>query len=93
MSRKEWLDFRNTLTILMTTPGKVRGTSAYDEIVKIHLDNVPVAHGTPYFFTWHRAYLNFVEERMREINPNVTIPYWVSNVLIERIGRMMQEDL
>lgn len=78
MTTKEWLDFRNTLTILMSTPGKVSGTSAYDDIVKVHLDNVPLAHGTPYFFTWHRAYLRSVEDQMRTISPNITIPYWVN---------------
>ena len=77
MTRKEWTDFRDALTILMSSPGSVEGTSAYDDIVKVHLDWVPMAHGTPYFFTWHRAYLIHVENKLREIRPNVTIPYWV----------------
>lgn len=28
------------------------------------------------FLAWHRAYLTAMEERLREVEPDVTIPYW-----------------
>lgn len=33
-------------------------------------------HGGPLFLPWHRAYLYFFEMSLRDINANVTLPYW-----------------
>ncbi len=33
-------------------------------------------HGWEQFLTWHRAYLYFFEQRLQDIDPTVTVPYW-----------------
>ncbi|MDB5795398.1 MAG: hypothetical protein JWR25_1777 [Noviherbaspirillum sp.] len=35
-------------------------------------------HGTPYFFAWHRGFLYYFEQQLREVsgNPELQLPYW-----------------
>lgn len=33
-------------------------------------------HGTDNFLTWHRVYVYEIEQRLQDINPDVTVPYW-----------------
>jgi tyrosinase len=33
-------------------------------------------HGWEEFLTWHRAYLYFFEQRLQDVHPTVTLPYW-----------------
>jgi tyrosinase len=35
-----------------------------------------IAHGTPYFLPWHRAYLYFFERAMRDQVPDATLTWW-----------------
>src|SRR5271169_1953504 len=35
-----------------------------------------VAHGRPIFLPWHRAYLYFFELTLRDLQPEVTLPWW-----------------
>lgn len=43
---------------------------------RIHLDWCP--HGNAYFLPWHRAYLNYFEEIVRDAaeDPSFALPYW-----------------
>ncbi|XP_036356811.1 tyrosinase-like protein 1 isoform X2 [Octopus sinensis] len=46
-------------------------------LVLLHRDeHSQVAHGGPTFIIWHRLYLSMFEEALRQINSNLTIPYW-----------------
>ena len=59
---------------------------SWDDFVAVHAeafhdpmqpgDITYPAHGGPSFLAWHRAFLLRMEEELREIKPNVTIPYW-----------------
>src|SRR5262249_8967660 len=33
-------------------------------------------HSWEQFLTWHRAYLYFFEQRLQDVDPTVTLPYW-----------------
>ena len=44
-------------------------------------------HNNGAFLPWHRGYLLLVENQLREISPNITIPYWNWNQ-----GRPISED-
>ncbi len=35
-----------------------------------------VAHGTPYFLPWHRAYLYSFERSLMDLVPTATLPWW-----------------
>ncbi|HEU5119781.1 MAG TPA: tyrosinase family protein, partial [Candidatus Nitrosocosmicus sp.] len=61
-------------------------TNRYDEYVMMHMlsfgedENLTmIAHGSPTFLPWHRAYLRYIEREIQRIKPeykDVTIPYW-----------------
>ncbi|KAI0235950.1 hypothetical protein L0F63_004919, partial [Massospora cicadina] len=53
--------------------------SDYDKIVRIHVENNPKVHSVPVFLPWHRYYLIHLQDRLREINPSIVIPYWNSS--------------
>lgn len=71
---------------IVRTLGNGTQVSRYDEFVALHLgvtrrfDNqTPIgdgAHNTPAFLPWHRQYLLALEDRLREVDLGVTIPYW-----------------
>jgi len=52
------------------------GPSKYDALVKYHLDDQDFAHGSGYFWPWHRAYLRTFEIALQAIDPTVCLPYW-----------------
>jgi len=58
----------------------------YDDYVMMHMlafgplqDLSMIAHGSPTFLPWHRAYLRYLERELQRLKPefkDVTIPYW-----------------
>ncbi len=51
--------------------------SCYDELIKVHRDEFGSGiHGQTFFLPWHRWYLLALENLLRRIDCNVTIPYW-----------------
>ncbi|KAI8779249.1 tyrosinase protein tyr-1 [Biomphalaria glabrata] len=51
----------------------------YDAIASIHQGtNNRIAHGGPGFLGWHRVYLLVYETALRQVDPNICIPYWDS---------------
>jgi hypothetical protein len=66
---------------------EIKRTGIYDEFVRIHIDinstdyidkdsGKRFGHINPGFLPWHRQYLILVEEALREVDPEVTMPYW-----------------
>lgn len=35
-----------------------------------------IAHGSPYFLPWHRAYLYAFERSLMDLSPSVSLPWW-----------------
>jgi hypothetical protein len=48
----------------------------WDNFARKHIQYYPHVHRTPYFLAWHRFFLYEVEEELRNIDPEVRIPYW-----------------
>uniref|UniRef100_A0A0L8G8M2 Tyrosinase copper-binding domain-containing protein n=1 Tax=Octopus bimaculoides TaxID=37653 RepID=A0A0L8G8M2_OCTBM len=45
--------------------------------MRVQIDeHAQVAHGGPPFIIWHRLYIFMFEEALRQINSNITLPYW-----------------
>ncbi|KAI8055755.1 hypothetical protein BDF22DRAFT_671964 [Syncephalis plumigaleata] len=44
--------------------------------IRQHYNARFAAHGWPWFFTWHRAYLMEFQRVLRTVNPSIVIPYW-----------------
>lgn len=45
------------------------------QLVKIH-GETHYQHGTERFLPWHRVYLKVLEDALRSVHPDVTLPYW-----------------
>lgn len=79
MSKKEWDEFAEALLSLQRLPSPNRqetNQTEWDYWTKIHIDNMMVAHNSPLFFPWHRAYILALEQRLQKINHDITLPYW-----------------
>lgn len=49
----------------------------YDELIKIHRDHFGSGiHDQPFFLPWHRWYILALENLLRQIDCNITVPYW-----------------
>ncbi|KAK3082730.1 hypothetical protein FSP39_003639 [Pinctada imbricata] len=61
---------------------RLKSNGRYDEIASIHHSGIVAraAHGGPAFLPWHRLYLMILEDALREVEPDVTIPYWDINL-------------
>jgi tyrosinase len=67
MTQAEWASFSKALSLI--EPETARWT-------RLHLEHVGEAHGVASFFPWHRMFVVAWEERLRELVPDVTVPYW-----------------
>lgn len=76
MSNEEWKIFKDALLSLQNTNQEDGKISVWDSLTKTHLEFMHFAHGKSRFFPWHRAYVLVLERKLREINPNISIPYW-----------------
>jgi tyrosinase len=75
------LKLKNSVTSVLK-PGKMK---RYDDFVQVHKNAMmgpdmfmPMPHGGPLFFPWHRVLLRQFELDLQSAvgNPNLTIPYW-----------------
>ena len=51
------------------------GNGTLGQFVKIH-GEVHYHHGTQRFLPWHRVYLLLLEQQLKSVHPDVSIPYW-----------------
>jgi tyrosinase len=72
LSKSEWATYVDALLNLQKGPSP----TAYDKIVKVHLDIGAATHIKPLFFPWHRAYLAYVEAELQKYDDSIMIPYW-----------------
>lgn len=54
-----------------------KGLSRYErDYVAFHRQYTPEAHLVPTFLPWHRRFLRDYEQALREIDPEINLPYW-----------------
>ncbi len=80
LSDAQWNRFVNAVDQLKNNPDirsrRNPSISPYDDLAILHTEFVQEAHGGAYFLPWHRLFLFLYESLLREIDPEVTIPYW-----------------
>eukprot|EP00731_Ephydatia_muelleri_P005636 Em0002g1812a len=82
--RKEWRSMTQAerclyISTLVTASTRQPWKNCYDQLIQIHSDYFGAGiHGGPtsFFLPWHRWYLLSIENLLRKINCNVTVPYW-----------------
>jgi hypothetical protein len=76
LSTDELHDLREALAAMYALPAG--DPNSFATIASFH-GGPPIAycsHGSPGFFTWHRAYLMAFENALRVLGCQVTLPYW-----------------
>lgn len=70
----------------------VHDDRGYNYFAGIHGLPLPIgcdnAHGTPYFLPWHRAYLYFVEQALRDRHSDATLTWWDWRTRADRPSRV-----
>ncbi|KAJ8331109.1 hypothetical protein QVD99_001091 [Batrachochytrium dendrobatidis] len=76
-SRQAYLTAVNQLK-LRARGGTEPATWNLDQFVESHMSNSGAFHGTAQFLPWHRVYLRYYEEALRQVSkdPNMSVPYW-----------------
>ena len=90
LTTAEWAKFTNAID---ATHGVGAAAPAYRSFVSVHVDAMTAAHMNwevhtmmmggmtmrgVNFLTWHRRFLKLFEERLQQVDPSITIPYWNS---------------
>ncbi len=81
LTPQERTDYVNAVLALKRKPSPwADGLSVYDTFVMWHRDAfgcaVMAGHMGPAFMPWHRVLLRLYEEQLRDVDPEVTLPYW-----------------
>jgi tyrosinase len=65
---------RNALAQMMSLDQYEQDERSFGYWARIHASQCQ--HSWEQFLTWHRAYLYFFEQRLQDVDPTVTLPYW-----------------
>jgi tyrosinase len=73
LSANDLAAFRQAIEQSMT----INDTRGFIHFAGLHgLPSFLCKHGSPLFLPWHRAYLYMLEMSLRDISPNVSLPWW-----------------
>jgi tyrosinase len=74
LSPEELQRFRNAVAAMMSLDAYEQDERSFGYWARIHANECQ--HSWEQFLTWHRAYLYFFEQRLQDVDPTVTLPYW-----------------
>ena len=80
--RKEWRSMTQIercryVTVVHTASTTQPWKTCYDALIEIHRVQFGAGiHQRPFFLPWHRWYILSLENLLRQIDCNVTVPYW-----------------
>ena len=63
-------------TSLVNALLSLKSQGKYDKYADQHHTYFGSAHGNPFFYPWHRKFLGNLEKELREIDPDIALPYW-----------------
>src|ERR1700722_10345603 len=67
-------NFRNAVRHMKSLDKYEQDDRSFGYWARIHGNQCQ--HSWEQFLTWHRAYLYFFEQRLQDVDPTVTLPYW-----------------
>ena len=67
-------NFRNAVRQMKKLDAWEQDERSFGYWARIHANQCQ--HSWEQFLTWHRAYLYFFEQRLQDVDPTVTLPYW-----------------
>ena len=80
--RKEWhsltqLERCKYVQVVYTASTNSPWKSCYDDLIETHQDHFGSGiHNQNFFLPWHRWYILALENLLRQIDCNITVPYW-----------------
>ena len=74
LTAEELARFRSALAQMKSLDAYEQDERSFGYWARIHANQCQ--HSWEQFLTWHRAYLYFFEQRLQDIDPTVTLPYW-----------------
>jgi tyrosinase len=66
--------FRNAIAQMKSLDAYQQDERSFGYWARVHASDCQ--HSWEQFLTWHRAYLYFFEQRLQDVDPTVTLPYW-----------------
>ncbi|MGH2837005.1 MAG: tyrosinase family protein, partial [Thermoleophilaceae bacterium] len=74
LTPQQWSAFVAAVQAMQQRPNTA--PSIFDRLAKLHTTMSASVHGTALFFAWHRRFLKDFENKLRAIDPTVSLPYW-----------------
>jgi Common central domain of tyrosinase len=75
LTPQQWSAFVAAVQAMQQRPNATT-PSTFDRLTKLHTTMSGSVHGTALFFAWHRRFLKDFENKLRAIDPTVSLPYW-----------------
>jgi hypothetical protein len=75
LTPQQWSAFVAAVQAMQQRPNATT-PSTFDRLAKLHTTMSASVHGTALFFAWHRRFLKDFENKLRAIDPTVSLPYW-----------------
>jgi hypothetical protein len=75
LTPQQWSAFVAAVQVMQQRPNATT-PSTFDRLAKLHTTMSSSVHGTALFFAWHRRFLKDFENKLRAIDPTVSLPYW-----------------
>ena len=74
LTPEELQRFRNAVAAMKALDNHYQDERSFGYWARMHANECQ--HGWEEFLTWHRLYLYYFEQRLQDVDPTVTLPYW-----------------
>ncbi|MCP9769890.1 tyrosinase family protein [Lacihabitans sp. LS3-19] len=74
LNPEELRTFREALSCMNQFNDYWQDERSFNYWARIHTNSCQ--HGWEQFVTWHRLYLYFFEQKLKDFNPDISLPYW-----------------
>lgn len=90
LTPEELARLRNGLAVMRSFDAYLQDDRSFAFWARIHANGCE--HGWEEFLPWHRAYLYEFEQRLQDIDPRITLPYWDWTAFYEHNSNVQKLD-